>query len=298
MRIGLTAYDVHATELLELARAADEAGFDSLWLGEHIVLPIGYDTPHPTKRQPGVQHHTGPIVSPETELVDPLLNLGAAAAVTNRLRLATGIYVLPLRHPLAIARSTCTLQEIARGRFTFGVGFGWLTEEFVALGVPFDERVTRFVETIEVLRAAWAGGEVRHEGRHFSISGVQVTNRRTEIPVIMGGNTERALRRATRLGDGWFSSGTPPFEESVRLRDELTRLRREADEESGVGRAFELIFRVEGCDPARLRRYADAGFDNVLLWTDRVWPPDEPLDRRRERLMAAAEAFGLSRAAA
>ena len=95
MRIGLTAYDVHAAELIELARAADEAGFDSLWLGEHIVLPIGYDTPHPTKQQPGVQHHTGPIVSPETELVDPLLNLGAAAAVTNRLRLATGIYVLP-----------------------------------------------------------------------------------------------------------------------------------------------------------------------------------------------------------
>ena len=83
MRIGLTAYDVHAAELLELARAADEAGFDSLWLGEHIVLPIGYDTPHPTKQQPGGQHHTGPIVSPETELVDPLLNLGAAAAVTK-----------------------------------------------------------------------------------------------------------------------------------------------------------------------------------------------------------------------
>jgi probable F420-dependent oxidoreductase len=298
MRIGLTAYDVHAAELLELARAADEAGFDSLWLGEHIVLPIAYDTPHPTKEQPGVQHHTGPIVSPETELVDPLLNLGAAAAVTKRLRLATGIYVLPLRHPLTIARSTCTLQEIAQGRFTFGVGFGWLTEEFDALGVPFEERVTRFVETIEVLRAAWAGGEVRHEGRHFSISGVQVTNRRTEIPLILGGNTDRALRRATRLGDGWFSSGTPPIEEAVRLRDELMRLRREADEEAGVGRPFELIVRVEGCDPAALRRYADAGFDNVLLWTDQVWPANEPVDRRRDRLFAAADSFGLSRVAA
>jgi probable F420-dependent oxidoreductase len=298
MRIGLTAYDVHAAELLVLARAADEAGFDSLWLGEHIVLPIAYDTPHPTKQQPGGQHHSGPIVNRETELVDPLLNLGAAAAVTKRLRLATGIYVLPLRHPLAIARSTCTLQEIAKGRFTFGVGFGWLTEEFDALGVPFEERVTRFVETIEVLRAAWAGGEVRHEGRHFSISGVQVTNRRTDIPLILGGNTDRALRRATRLGDGWFSSGTPPIEEAVRLRDELMRLRREADEEAGVDRPFELIVRVEGCDPAVLRRYADAGFDNVLMWTDQVWPPGEPLDRRRDRLFEAAHAFGLPRVAA
>ena len=102
---------------------------------------------------------------------------------------------------------------------------------------------------------------MRHEGRHFSISGVQVTNRRTEIPLILGGNTDRALRRAAQLGDGWFSSGTPPFEEALRLRDELTRLRREADEEGGVERPFELIFRVEGCDPAVLRRYADAGFD-------------------------------------
>jgi probable F420-dependent oxidoreductase len=298
MRVGLTAYDVHAAELLELARAADEAGFDSLWLGEHIVLPIGYDTPHPTKQQPGAQHHTGPIVSPETELVDPLVNLGAAAAVTSRLRLATGILVLPLRHPLAIARSTCTVQEIAQGRFTLGVGSGWLTDEFTVLGVPFDERVSRFVETIEVLRAAWAGGEVRHEGRHFSIAGVQVTKRPTEIPLILGGNTERALRRATKLGDGWFSSGTPPFEEALRLREELTRLRREADEADGVERPFELIFRVEGCDAAVLRRYADAGFENVLLWTDHVWSPDEPLDVRRDRLFAAAESFGLSRAAA
>jgi probable F420-dependent oxidoreductase len=298
VKIGLTAYDIDAAEFLELARAADESGFDSLWLGEHIVLPIGYATQHPTKQQPGVQHHTGPIVGPDTRLVDPLLNLGAAAAVTTRLRVATGIYVLPLRHPLATARSTCTLQEIAGGRFTFGVGFGWLAEEFAALDIPFDERVSRFVETIEVLRAAWAGGEVRHQGRHFSISGVQVTNRRTDIRLILGGNTDRALRRATRLGDGWFSSGTPPFEESVRLRDELIRLRREADDEVGAERPFELTFRVEVCDAAVLGRYADAGFDNVLIWADQVWPMDVPLEDRRDRLFSAADSLGLSHRAA
>src|SRR5687768_6896225 len=213
MKIGLTAYDVHATEFLDLAAAADEAGFSSLWLGEHVVLPIGYSTEHPTKVQPGEQHHTGPIVSPDTELVDPLVQLGAAASVTSRIELATGIFVLPLRHPLAVARSVCTVQELAEGRFVFGLGFGWLEEEFAVLDVPFRERVTRFEEGIEVLQAALRSGEVKHEGRHFSISGVQVTKRVTPIPLMLGGNSGRALRRAARFGDGWFSSGTPPFEE-------------------------------------------------------------------------------------
>ena len=289
MKIGLTAYDVHAREFLPLAMAADEAGFSSLWLGEHVVLPIGYASEHPTKQQPGVQHHTGPIVSPDTELVDPLVQLGAAAAVTSRIGLATGIYILPLRHPLAVARSACTVQELAEGRFRFGLGFGWLEEEFTVLDVPFAERVTRFEEGIDVLQAAWASGEVRHEGRHFSISGVQVTKRPTAVPLMLGGNTDKALRRAARLGDGWFSSGTPPFEESVRLRAELLRLRAESERADDP---FELVFRLAGADPATVRQYEDAGFDEVLIWTDQVWPAEGSLEAKREAMFAAAAALG------
>jgi len=291
MKIGLTAYDVHAREFLALAAAADEAGFSSLWLGEHVVLPIGYASEHPTKVQPGVQHHTGPIVSPTTELVDPLVQLGAAAAVTERIELATGIFILPLRHPLAVARSACTVQELAEGRFSLGLGFGWLEEEFDALDVPFAERVTRFEEGIEVLRAAWSSGEVKHEGRHFSISGVQVTNRPTTIPLMLGGNSERALGRAARLSDGWFSSGTPPFEEAIRLRAELQRLRAETDRAS---EPFKLVFRMEGADRAMIRRYEDEGFDEVLIWADRVWPGQQPLPAKREALFAAATALGVA----
>jgi probable F420-dependent oxidoreductase len=294
MKIGLTAYDIPATEFLDLAAAADEAGFSSLWLGEHVVLPIGYATEHPTKQQPGQQHHTGPIVSPDTELVDPLVQIGAAAAVTERIELATGIFILPLRHPLAVARSACTVQELARGRFVFGLGYGWLEEEFTVLDVPFAERVTRFEEGIEVLRSAWRSGEVKHEGRHFSISGVQVTKRATEIPVMLGGNGDRALRRAARLGDGWFSSGTPPLEESIRLRGELRRLRAESERAADP---FTLVFRMEGADPATARRYEDEGFDEVLIWTDRVWPVDQPLEAKREAMFAAADTLGVPRPA-
>jgi probable F420-dependent oxidoreductase len=290
MKIGLTAYDVPATEFVNLAAAADDAGFSSLWLGEHVVLPIGYSTEHPTKEQPGVQHHTGPIVSPDTELVDPLVQLGAAAAVTRRIELATGIYILPLRHPLAVARSACTVQELAEGRFVFGLGFGWLEEEFTVLDVPFAERVTRFEEGIEVLRAAWRSGEVKHEGRHFSISGVQVTKRVTTIPLMLGGNSDRALRRAARLGDGWFSSGTPPFDESIRLRGELERLRADGER---AGEPFKLVFRMDGADSATARRYEDAGFDEVLIWTDQVWPSSGSLDAKRESILAAADALGV-----
>jgi len=289
VKIGLTAYNVHALEFQELARAADDAGFDSLWLGEHVVLPTGFSTPHPSHVQPGEQHHTGPIVDPDTELVDPLVQLGAAAAVTARLRLATGVYILPLRHPLATARSACTVQELATGRFMFGLGFGWLEEEFAALDQPFHQRVSRFEESIAILRAAWRGGELTHHGQHFSIAGVQVTKRPTEIPLILGGNTDKALRRATRLGDGWFSSGTPPFDEALRLRAELQRLRAE----SGNGHPFELIFRMEGCDPAVARRYEDAGFENVLIWTDQLWPERQPLAEKRRAMCAAAERLGV-----
>jgi probable F420-dependent oxidoreductase len=291
MKIGLTAYDVHAVEFVDLAVAADEAGFSSLWLGEHIVLPIGFSTEHPTKVEPGEQHHTGPIVQPDTELVDPLVLLGAAAAVTQRIELATGIFILPLRHPLAVARSTCTVHELARGRFTLGLGAGWLVEEFDALDVPFDERMTRLEEAIDVLRAAWRGGEIAHQGPHFSIGGVQVTMRATHIPVMLGGNTPRALQRAARLGDGWFASGTPPLDESVRLASELRRMRTE------LGRGeepFRLVFRMASTDPAEAGRYADAGFDEVLIWTDQVWPPGEPLDVKRRAMLEAAQSLGVT----
>jgi probable F420-dependent oxidoreductase len=291
MKIGLTAYDVPAREFLELAAAADEAGFSSLWLGEHVVLPIGYDTEHPTTTQPGVQHHTGPIVSPDTELVDPLVQLGAAAAITSRIELATGIFILPLRHPLAVARSACTVQELAGGRFTFGLGFGWLEEEFDVLDVPFGERITRFEEGIDVLRAAWASGEVVHKGPHFTISGVQVTKRVTTIPLMLGGNSDRALRRAARLGDGWFSSGTPPIDESIRLRGELQRLRAGSERRDDP---FRLVFRMGGADPDTARRYADAGFDEVLIWTDQVWPDGQPLEVKRQAMFAAAHALGVA----
>ncbi|MGF7237701.1 MAG: TIGR03619 family F420-dependent LLM class oxidoreductase [Frankia sp.] len=295
VRIGLSVYDVRAPDLLDLAVAADSAGFDAIWLGEHLLLPQSYGSVHPTHGDTAHEHHAGPIVDPETELLDPLVALGAAAAVTTRLKLATGIYLLPLRHPLVTARAVCSLHEISRGRFMLGVGAGWLREEFDALDVPFAGRGARLEEALSIVRGALAGGPVAHTGEHFTFGKVQVTPRPAEVPLVLGGNTERALRRAARLGDAWFSSGTPSFEDALILRDRLAQLCAE------YGRGpLPCYFRVQRWDGDLVRRYEAEGIENLVLWADQVWPrtgessPGESSSaEKRQNLVAAARRLGI-----
>jgi probable F420-dependent oxidoreductase len=290
MRVGISVYDMRAADLVDLAVAADDAGFDAVWLGEHVVLPVGYASEHPTVDDGEAhQHVVGPIVSPGTELVDPLVALGAVAGATGSLRLATGMYILPLRHPLTTARATHTLHEASGGRFVLGVGAGWLQEEFAALGVPFDRRGQRLEETIEVLRKAWAGGPFEHRGAHFSFGPVQITERPADIALVMGGNTPRALRRAALLGDGWFSSGTPSLAKAVELRERLAAIRGAA----GMVGPFRCYVRVEGCDPALLERYRGEGFDDVVVWADQVWPASGSPATRRAVMSEVARGLGL-----
>ncbi len=289
LRIGLSAYDISTAELVRLAVAADEVGFDSLWLGEHVVLPLDYESDHPTTGDTAHQHHTGPIVNPSTTLIDPLVALAACATATSRLRLATGIFILPLRHPLLTARMTITLQNAADGRFLLGVGSGWLREEFDALDVPFDDRAGRMDETIAILRDAWSARQFSHDGPLFSFDRVQVTAQPVDVPLILGGNTERALRRAAALGDGWFSSGTPSFEEAVRLRDRVLEHRAAG----GQNTPFPIFVRVARADSAELRRYEAAGFEHVLVWADQLWPREGDLEHKRRSLKSAAEALGI-----
>ncbi len=209
MRVGLSAYDMPIDELVDCAAAADELGFSSLWLGEHIVATAGYRSSHPTQDGRADLTPTRRIVEPDTALLDPFVALSAVAASTKRLEVATGIYLLALRHPLLTARAGCSVHDLSRGRFVLGVGSGWLEEEFEALGVPFASRVSRLEESIGILRAAWSGGYFSYTGRHYALRSLQVSPRPCPIPLFLGGNSEPALERAARLGDGWLSSGTP-----------------------------------------------------------------------------------------
>ena len=285
MPVGLSVYDTSAAELLELAVAADEAGFDALWLGEHVVLPVDYTTEHPTDGEHEHAHITGPIVHPETELVDPLVVLAAVAGATTHLRVATGIYLLPLRHPLLTARAAVTLQEASSGRFLLGVGAGWLEEEFAAIGVPFGERRSRLDEAIDVLRAAWAGGPFEHHGPHFCFGRVQVSRRPVDVPLVLGGNGLAARRRAASIGDGWFASGTPDFDDAVGMVAELRGHRPEPE--------FRCYVRVADAEPATIARYVDAGLHDVVVWADQLWPPTGTVDEKRAAFLAAAARLGL-----
>ncbi len=275
VRFGISAYDVSVSRLVDVAQAAEAAGFEHLWLGEHLIDPGYYASKHPAGTKGGADagglspgdFRTRRIVEASTQLVDPLVALAAVGARTSRIRLATGIYLLALRHPLVTARAAATLQEVSGGRFMLGVGAGWLREEFSALGVPFAERASRVEESVAILRKAWRGGRFDYRGRHFCFEDVQVCPEPVNVPLVTGGNSPGALRRAARIADGWFSSATPTFEEAVELRDALAAHCR------AEGTDVECHVRVRHPTPEVVGRYVEAGFKSLVFWAQDVSPP-------------------------
>ena len=183
-----------------LAVAAEEAGFDSLWTVEHVLMPAAYESTYPYSdngRMPG---------GAKAVIPDPLVWLSYVAAVTSRIELATGILIVPQRNPAITAKAVATLDQLSGGRVRLGVGAGWLAEEFDALGVPFDDRGARLDAYIEAMRALWSGAEVTLDNGFVGYDRVVClpTPVRGSIPIVIGGHTAVAARRAGRLGDGFF----------------------------------------------------------------------------------------------
>lgn len=185
------------------ARHADEAGFESLLAVEHVVVPVGYESRYPYS-------DTGRMPLPaDCELPDPLDLLAWLAARTERIRLGTGILVLPEHHPLQLAKRCATIDRLSGGRLFLGVGVGWLREEVAALGIDPDERGSRTDEAIEALRVIWRDDAPHFAGRHFAFEPVhsQPKPLQASIPILVGGHSGAAARRAGRLGDGFFPLG-------------------------------------------------------------------------------------------
>ena len=144
-----------------MARKAEEVGVESLWTIEHVVVPKGYESVYPYAKG-------GKLPGPEdSPIPDPLLWLAYAAAVTTKIKLATGVLILPQRHPLYVAKAVATLDQLSQGRALLGIGIGWMEEEFDALGIPFDERVARSEESIEALRSLWSDGPSKMATTHY-----------------------------------------------------------------------------------------------------------------------------------
>lgn len=230
----------------DAAVRAEALGFDDVWVSEHIIVPRGAAYP------------------PSPSFYDPVLTLTWAAAATRTVRLGTSVLVLPMRHPLPLAKELGTLQNLSEGRLILGAGVGWMEAEFAALGVPFRERGRRMDEGIAMMRAAWSEDPVSFHARYIPavIEDMRMQPRPVApIPIWIGGSSDAALRRAARL-DGWHGSRMSPAEAGP----VVGRLRAERPD---GGFAISIRCRWDGRDEGELRErfaaYAAAGVGHLLV---------------------------------
>jgi probable F420-dependent oxidoreductase len=221
VKFGLYGINMGACADPEVARAvaqaAEAAGFESLWTAEHVVLP---DPPTPDSPIPA-----------QTPLLDPAAALCHLAACTTTIRLATGIIILPQRNPVVLAKVYASVDVLSGGRLIFGVGAGYLRAEFEALGEPFAGRGDRMDEYIEAIRALWCEEKPSFQGRHVSFEGVDARPRPVQQPhppIVIGGASPAALRRAVRCGNGWYG-----FALDFETTASCIRLLREEEREGG-----------------------------------------------------------------
>ena len=241
---------------------AEELGFADAWTSEHIIIPKG--APYP----------------PSAIFYDPVLTLTWAAAFTKRIGLGTSVLVLPMRHPLPLAKELATLQNLSEGRLILGAGVGWMEVEFAALGVPFRERGRRMDEGIAMMRAVWGEDPVTFRAHHIPavIEEMRMLPQPvTPIPIWIGGSSEAALARAIRLADGWHGSRLSPEQATPIVR----RLREQRPEAEF---AISLRYGWDGKDDSALRTrlasYGGAGVEHVLI---------EPAERELEDWLHAVE---------
>jgi probable F420-dependent oxidoreductase len=243
------------------ARAAEEAGFESIWTVEHVVVPSGYESTYPYA--PG-----GKMPGPEdSDIPDPLMWLAYLASATSTIRLATGILILPQRNPVVLAKEVATLDQLSGGRVDLGIGVGWLEEEFDALGVPFAGRGKRTDEHVEAMRALWTEDKASYHGDTVDFSDCILRPRPAQgsVPIHVGGHTDAAAKRAGRLGDGFFP-GRGSHEDLDRL---FTLARTSAEEHGRDPDALEMSTGGNGAVGGRaldeVKALADLGTHRVIV---------------------------------
>lgn len=272
--------------LENLARTAEEVGIESLWTVEHVVVPVDYRSKYPYSE-------TGKMPAPESvPIPDPIVPLAFAAAVTRKLRLATGVVILPQRHPLYVAKEMATLDVLSKGRAILGVGIGWLEEEFEAVGIPFKQRAKRTEESIQAIRSLWKTAPEPFNGRFFKWGPVESQPKPIQqpgVPIVVGGHSEGAVRRAARLGDGFFPA-RGQLNSLTRLidilRDECARVgRRPEDVEitCGIG-SNNATSASAAMQLDTVHQYQDLGVARLI-----IAPPAFDIDGVRQGLHAFAD---------
>ena len=254
-----------AEAIATAARQAEDLGFDSIWVNDHLAVPQG--APYP----------------PSPSFFEPMIALTWAAAATSRVGLGTSVLVLPLRHPVHLAKELATLDLLSGGRVILGAGVGWLEGEFDALGVPYADRGPRTDDSIRILRACWSQDPVTYTPQlvDAAIAGIRTLPQPgRDIPIWIGGNSAPAQRRALALGDGWHGVRMKPDE----VAPVVERMR--AEKGDGIALTLRLVWDALEDDEADMKRdldaYAGLGLDGLVL---------EPRQRKLDDWLRAVEAM-------
>jgi probable F420-dependent oxidoreductase len=236
--------------MADIATRAEALGFESLWVGEHVVLP----DPRPP----------GSPLDPRTPLLDAVVSLTYLAAVTRRVRLGTGVLLVPLRNPLVLAKELASVDVVSRGRLLLGIGVGALEPEFRAVGSPFTDRGARTDEYLDAMRSLWEDDRPAHAGTAVAFADVNAYPRPVQrpVPVIAGGHSDAALRRAITRCHGWYGFGLEPDGAGM-LISRLAALAADVERPASLGRLEITV--TPPLRSAERAAYADLGVDRLVL---------------------------------
>jgi probable F420-dependent oxidoreductase len=256
MKLGLFGINMNVCSspdvAIRVAKAAEAAGFESVWTGEHVVLPDPQVAPSP--------------LPPQYPLLDPAVALAFIAAHTTKVKLGTGIIILPQRNPLVLAKELASVDVVSNGRLIFGLGIGYLKAEFDALGIPFGNKGARSMEYLQAMQAVWTQEQPTYKGEFVSFSGIQAKPQPVQKPypaVVIGGHTPEAFRRAVQYANGWYGFAL----DMTKTAECLAGLKKAAQEVSrpqALGTLEISITPGPALDLDTAKRYADLGVYRLI----------------------------------
>ena len=253
MKFGLFAVNMYACSYpetaIQIAQLAEAAGFESLWAGEHVVLPVPQAPPSP--------------MAPHDRILDPVIALTYLSAHTSQVRLGTGIIILPQRNPLVLAKELASLDELSGGRLICGIGVGYLEPEFRALGIPFTDRGARTDDYLAAMRAIWTQPTPAYHGRFVSFEGVQAHPQRT-IPIVIGGESPPAYRRAVESATGWYGFNLD-LTWTARALAEIDEVMQHSARPQELGNLEISVTPTEPLTLDDVKRFADLGVHRLIV---------------------------------
>jgi probable F420-dependent oxidoreductase len=275
--------------IVATATFAQDLGFHSVWVTDHVALPERVDSWYPYRSHGRWDYRS------DTYWIDPLLSLQWAAAAAPLLKIGTSILVVPLRHPLLLAKQLASLDVLTGGRFTLGAGAGWMKEEFDLMGQSYTNRGKRLLEMVALMRRCWSGETVAFTGEFYEVSGFKMypTPLRRDIPVIWGGHSDAAIRRCARTGDGWH----PTQITLDQLRDGLATLRQYCVEFGRDVSSIPVVARPGNTYPVNAEshaRHLELGVAHLVADTP-IQQDDPKLEILRAEMERIADVCGLKR---